>query len=184
MTAVRICDLEYIYVYGSDEDKAGKQAAIEGRATLLQEMGIGFTDPSCILGVLLTDEQVLALVLAGHEVKVKRSIEVRGHPMDQVNDTMSKFNLMAERLLAMPAMERSLNQVCEVHMPGQALATYNEVQLLQDACSDGLQDSLDEGWRILAACPQPDQRRPDYILGRYNPERSCTDSGASRGRAR
>lgn len=28
---------------------------------------------------------------------------------------------------------------------------------------------LDAGWRILAVCPQPDQRRPDYILGRTKP---------------
>ena len=25
---------------------------------------------------------------------------------------------------------------------------------------------ISEGWRILAICPQPNQRRPDYIMGR------------------
>lgn len=62
------------------------------------------------------------------------------------------------------------NERVEVHMPGQALSMYNEVLLMSDACSDELQTSLAKGWRIIAACPQPDQRRPDYILGRYNPE--------------
>jgi hypothetical protein len=41
--------------------------------------------------------------------------------------------------------------------------------LLSDACSDALQNELDNGWRIIAACPQPDQRRPDYSLGRFEP---------------
>ncbi len=61
------------------------------------------------------------------------------------------------------------NEHVEVHTPGNMLATYNETLLLEDACTDELQKSLDNGWRIIAACPQA-QRRPDYILGRYNPE--------------
>lgn len=183
MTAVRICDLEYLYVYGNDEDKAKKQAVIDDRAALLTKLGIVFDDPTHIRGVILTDEQVLALILANHEVKVVRSIEVRGPVMDQISDTMAKFNMMAERLLAMPAVERSFNQKCEVHMPGQALATYNEVMLMSDSCSDELQGRIDEGWRMIAACPQPDQRRPDYILGRFNPDRDTRDhrNGARRG---
>lgn len=36
--------------------------------------------------------------------------------------------------------------------------------------TDVLQEQIAKGWRIIAACPQPDQRRPDYILGRFNPE--------------
>ncbi len=64
------------------------------------------------------------------------------------------------------------NELVQVHMPGQALSTYNEVLLLEgeDSCSDNLQTHLNTGWRIIAACPQPDARRPDYILGRFNPE--------------
>lgn len=62
------------------------------------------------------------------------------------------------------------NTKCDVHMPGQALASYNEIKLLEDSCTDVLQATLASGWRLIAACPQPDQRRPDYILGRFNPE--------------
>ena len=40
--------------------------------------------------------------------------------------------------------------------------------LLSDACTDELQGALRDGWRIIAVCPQPSQRRPDYVLGRYN----------------
>lgn len=72
------------------------------------------------------------------------------------------------------------NTRCDVHMPGQALSTYNEVQLLEDSCTDVLQAQMAAGWRLIAACPQPDQRRPDYILGRFNPEYNG-DSAASRG---
>jgi len=72
------------------------------------------------------------------------------------------------------------NEKCEVHMPGMALATYNETLLMEDACSDALQDCLNSGWRIIAACPQPNSRRPDYILGRFNPDISTGGQGALR----
>lgn len=65
--------------------------------------------------------------------------------------------------------EQSFNQRVEVHIPGNALTVYNKTQLLEDCCTDHLQEELDQGWRIIAVCPQPDQRRPDYILGRYEP---------------
>lgn len=64
------------------------------------------------------------------------------------------------------------NNRVDVHMPGMALSTYNQVMLMEDACSDAVQNELSAGWRIVAVCPQPDQRRPDYILGRFNPDYS------------
>lgn len=73
----------------------------------------------------------------------------------------------------------TFNHKCEVHMPGQALSMYNDMMLLEDACTDALQANLNKGWRIVAAMPQPDQRRPDYILGRFNPDRDIAD-GAQR----
>lgn len=68
------------------------------------------------------------------------------------------------------------NNTCEVHMPGHSLSLYNEMLLLEDACTDVLQGSLNSGWRIVAACHQPDQRRPDYIMGRFNPDYDCAGS--------
>lgn len=67
------------------------------------------------------------------------------------------------------------NNRVDVHMPGQFLASYNEVMVMEDCCSDGLQCQISGGWRIIACCPQPDQRRPDYILGRYNPNKEVSD---------
>lgn len=60
------------------------------------------------------------------------------------------------------------NQKVDVHIGGGFLATYNELCLKEDCCTDALQQELNDGWRMIAVCVQPNQRRPDYILGRYN----------------
>ncbi|MGU3661066.1 hypothetical protein [Methylobacterium fujisawaense] len=54
----------------------------------------------------------------------------------------------------------------QIAIPNLLLFAVDEVKLLEDACTDLLQSHLDEGWRILAICPPPAQRRPDYIIGR------------------
>lgn len=59
-----------------------------------------------------------------------------------------------------------VNKVVNVAVPGNALLRITKVQVLTDICTDELQRHLNEGWRIVAVCPQPDQRRPDYVLGR------------------
>jgi len=76
--------------------------------------------------------------------------------------------------------DQHFNNRVEVHMPGQALSMYNETLLMEDSCTDALQNELATGWRIIAVCPQPDQRRPDYVLGRYNPNVGV-DTEAKRG---
>jgi len=62
--------------------------------------------------------------------------------------------------------DQLFNKRVEVHVPGNSLLKINEVDFLKDACTDELNKLIDEGWRIVAVCPQPDQRRPDYIIGR------------------
>ena len=62
--------------------------------------------------------------------------------------------------------EQLFNRKVEVHVPGNSLLKIDEIEVLQDACTDKVQLHLSKGWRILSVCPQPDQRRPDYILGR------------------
>ncbi len=74
---------------------------------------------------------------------------------------------VAEKQQQVPPAELAYNPKVEVHVPGFALTTYNRVMLLEDSCTDALQTALNQGWRIIAACPQPDSRRPDYVLGRY-----------------
>lgn len=76
---------------------------------------------------------------------------------DKIVDKFHKIERMNEQLF---------NRKVEVHVPGNELLKINKVHVLQDACTDEVQRHLDDGWRILAVCPQPDQRRPDYIMGR------------------
>lgn len=54
----------------------------------------------------------------------------------------------------------------QITVPDVGLLRINEVCVVEDACTDILQDYLNEGWRILAVCPPNAARRPDYILGR------------------
>lgn len=63
---------------------------------------------------------------------------------------------------------QQFNEKVNVHVGGGLIVTYNELKLLEDSCTDILQSSLNEGWRVIAVCVQPNQRRPDYVLGRYN----------------
>lgn len=59
-----------------------------------------------------------------------------------------------------------VNERCNVAVSGLGLLTINDVACHDDLCTDKLMELLDQGWRIVAVCVQPDQRRPDYILGR------------------
>lgn len=63
------------------------------------------------------------------------------------------------------------NTKCNVHVPNLGMLSINQVGIAKDYCTEALQEKLNEGWRILTVCPQPDQRRPDYILGRYIDEK-------------
>lgn len=62
------------------------------------------------------------------------------------------------------------NQKCDVHIGNLGLLNINQVGYCTDYCTEALQDVLDKGWRLLAVCVQPDGRRPDYVVGRYNPD--------------
>lgn len=62
-------------------------------------------------------------------------------------------------------IEPVLNAKCNVVVPGPGLTEIKYTCLLEDSCTDVLQEHLKRGWKILAICVQPNQRRPDYILG-------------------
>jgi hypothetical protein len=67
------------------------------------------------------------------------------------------------------ATEEYVNTKVDVHVPGNALLEVDEILVHLDLCTEALQDELEKGWRIVAVCPQPNQRRPDYVLGRRKP---------------
>ena len=54
----------------------------------------------------------------------------------------------------------------QIAIPDIGLLRINQVTVVEDYCTDALQELLDQGWRILAVCPPNAARRPDYILGR------------------
>jgi hypothetical protein len=120
---------------------------------------------------VITAKQLLWLATSNIPIKVINETTV------EVDDIVKTFNLCADKgLNAGEVITNTYNNKCDVHMPGNMLASYNEVMLLEDSCSDVLQESLQAGWRMIAVCPQPDQRRPDYILGRWNPDKDIRTS--------
>lgn len=62
---------------------------------------------------------------------------------------------------------KHLNTRVNVYQPNNPLFTFNKVVCLKDSHTEALQMKLDQGWSIIAICSQPDQVRPDYILGKY-----------------
>lgn len=124
----------------------------------------------------VTDAQLLELNISGVGFDYKQLIKVDIDPAEIFAQLATKNDVQ----ITAPSAN-TYNNKCDVHMPGNMMASYNEIQLLEDSCTDVLQTSLNAGWRIIAACPQPDQRRPDYVLGRFNPNKDGNESSASRG---
>lgn len=70
-----------------------------------------------------------------------------------------------EDLLAEVRRRGPFNEKVGVQVPGNNLLEIRSTKAVEDCCSDQLSEYLEQGWVIIAACPQPDQRRPDYVLG-------------------
>lgn len=112
-----------------------------------------------------------------HHLTVKRI--VTGEEALTLLEKEVKFTVETSRYMDFPSLVKepagpapqasNYNYKVDVHAANGALLFYNSVLLLEDCCTEKLADTLAEGWRILAVCVQPDQRRPDYIMGRYNP---------------
>lgn len=81
------------------------------------------------------------------------------------NNADDTLNVLTQSL---DRAEVMLNKKCNRMQPNSWLNEVNEIEYRYDCCSDELQRILNDNWRILAIQPQPDQRRPDYIFGRYN----------------
>jgi len=82
-----------------------------------------------------------------------------------IEDKTSAMNCLVDKI-----KDNTFNSRTNVHVGGGLITTYNDLMLKENTCTDEIQIELNNGWRIIAVCNQPDQRRPDYILGRYNPE--------------
>jgi hypothetical protein len=110
-------------------------------------------------------ESILEIV---SEIEITSVIRVTSSPYTEFDDVLERVN---SKLLNIDTRlekyrDQVFNKKVNVHISGNSLLELDDVDLLQDSCTDELKDRLNEGWRIIAVCPQPDQRRPDYIIGR------------------
>lgn len=76
-----------------------------------------------------------------------------------------KLNRIETRLAEVKIESQQFNNKVGVHVSNTKLMEITNTMVMEDACTDALGVELRRGWRILAVCVQPDQRRPDYILG-------------------
>lgn len=142
-----------------------KEYGLEPKPIPDQETYYGYdTAIEGVNDLVVDGQKALALLAAFKEASIERVIETEIDPAKIFEQVSSKAEA------AVIGGQAVYNTKCDVHMPGQMLATYNELMLCEDSCTDVIQTKLAAGWRLVAVCPQPDQRRPDYILGRFNPE--------------
>lgn len=100
-------------------------------------------------------------------IRLSEALEA-GLDQNAVKNMTEFFNGITERIKEIE--KTAFNQKCNVHVSNNMLLHFNKTKVEYDCCTDHLNKQLSEGWRIIAVCPQPDQRRPDYVLGRYEPE--------------
>jgi hypothetical protein len=128
---------------------------------------------------IVQDEEFLSLVLNHIPYTLLESstvtVDVQSNTdkaEDYLNKTMTMMGKYQSQLERMA--ENTFNTLCNTHSGGIPLSEYNQTMLCEDICTDLLQNYLKEGWRILSVNVQPDQRRPDYILGKVVPDRDVT----------
>lgn len=176
--------LDSIYIWGDDKEKVEreKSARVDKRRSILAKIGIRVdeTDLSRAITIAVTESQLTDLMVMGESVTASSSFDITENPVMRAAEVIAAVAEKLEKFSStIPDVSNSMyNDRVEVHTPGMGLMLFNRVMLLQDACSDALQSEMDNGWRIIAACPQPDQRRPDYIMGRYDPAYALNEAGA------
>lgn len=118
----------------------------------------------------IVDTDLLLLTIDRFNTKVIYTVV--GQLKDMPSAFQSSENKVLEKLLSLEEKlslfdkTQQFNTKVGVHISDLGLLNIKEVDVLEDICTDTLQKWLDEGWRIITVCPQPDKRRPDYILGR------------------
>jgi len=104
-------------------------------------------------------------------------INIESRKVIKFTDSTQQFSILEyqnifkilERLSHQLDSRESFNTHCNVHIAGHHLMNINELMLCEDYCTDSLQERLNQKWQIISCCVQ-DNRRPDYVLGRYNPD--------------
>ena len=104
------------------------------------------------------------------ESRIADKITARVADLDLV---LTRMQIAAARLEAQDALcleeeitaQPGWNAKTQSPLSGPVLHSFNELMLCEDMCTDALQGHLNDGWRLIAVCPQ-ESRRPDYVLGR------------------
>lgn len=107
----------------------------------------------------LTLTEAAAIQAAGIRLELEA---VDGTMLQQNKDNGPRL----DKYGATHALDLTSGAVVQIAVPDLGLLQIGEVDWMEDACTEELQEKLDAGWRILAVCPPNAQRRPDYILGR------------------
>lgn len=130
-----------------------------------------------VAGILSADLDLFLADEIDVEFKVKPGkviqYAVASADVTEVFEAISRLSHQLER-------RESLNGKCQVHIAGSHLLTINRLMLMEDACTDAVQDYLNKGWRIVS-CNVQDARRPDYVLGKYDPGFEGDSNSAERG---
>jgi hypothetical protein len=120
----------------------------------------------------LVDLDIFMLNYPASKIKV-RGIPTRFPEINNFSNVIEQMNAIQNKMEnALKSFNKSIefNQKCDVHISNLGLLHINQIGYAVDKCTEQLQDILNNGWKIIACCIQPDQRRPDYILGKYNPD--------------
>ena len=129
--------------------------------------------------VELVENKIAFTVDSISELDITYTVGERNEILDQMLDkNMKLLERYTEQITTFS--KNTFNAKVGVHSGSSALQEYNQLMLVEDSCTDNVQSYLAEGWRIVAVCPQPDSRRPDYILGKVVPEHRISES-AERG---
>lgn len=139
-----------IYLYGEDEESDEAKQLV---------------DLYCI-GNATNIATVNGLLGTGLNLEFKIRCKIKDVPEYSVEETILHKLLSLESKLSIFDKQTEFNTKVGVHISDLGLLNVRKVTWAENCCTEVLQNYLDDGWRILAVCPQPDSRRPDYILGR------------------
>lgn len=185
-------DMPY-HPYGEPETPAKKEADLETLRMDLDRFGV--VPNADYPNTAHTDSEKAVKVMCYFSKRLHTQTRLNGLEevydgkaavIEDLNNILTRLQIAASKVEAQTAAgwgERPDGPGWNAHtnspISGPLLHSFNELRLLENICTDELQNALDDGWRIIAVCPQ-ESRRPDYVLARSNNLRVTGSSGALR----
>lgn len=191
---MRIFKVEFKYIYVNPDDADAEQKKLEiinRRISALNSVGYELDEEELKTfgrygtnSVLLNELSLLDLMTSiPDEIESVKQVRTGTRTSDiisAINQASERFERMAKGSENQHDGERNWdrswgayysghNDHTNTHISNNVMTSFNQVMLMEDACTDALKVNLNEGWRIVAVCPQA-ARRPDYILGKFNPD--------------